>query len=683
MSFGTHSGGGLGFGVAFTLEDQFSAVADRINAKFEVMQAGVQAQSEKINNSLGMLYSGMALIGTGIAVLAPLGFGVKLASEFEATEVSLTTMLGSAEKAKQLLTEISDFALKTPFELKDVEKGTKQLLAYGVTAEDVMKDFEGIGNIAAGLNVPIDNLVRAFGQIKGKGTLKGQEFNQFAEAGFNVIDALKLIGVNVDLTKGDIGTFGITFDQVRAAIRATGEEGGKFNHLMDKMSETAQGKMSNIKDSISRTFRIIGQQLMPIVKPALQLFLDLVSKISAFANTSIGKMIIDFIAFGLVLVSLVTIVAGLKIVFIALGAVIWTTLAPILEFILPIMLLAGAFIFLMESLSAFNSVMEGNKPADGFLGLMQKTGGVLQGLIEAWNSWDSKTQTFMLPQGLTDMLEMLGLLDTTLALATWLVRIKEFLKGIKEAFKTTISELKMIWQGLKDAVQPILDDLGLSIDRNTSSTEHWKTAGKIFGAVIVAALVAIVLWLGIVAISWIAAFAVPLAIMAGIALAIYLIIELILALIDVLKDAWEILQGFWTDAKDFFTDLGSMFVGIGKSMYDAGVSAITSLWEGIKSIWDKMTDWIKEGWDGIKDFFTFGDNKVNNTVTHSGDVVQGGGLGQALAETKAASSTPVQPVVFDKSTSSTKVESVNLHLDGDLLYKTVLDKNNINDAREE
>jgi len=56
----------------------------------------------------------------------------------EQTQVAFGTMLGSADKAKKLLTDLSDFAQKTPFELTGLRSTAKQLLAFGVSAEEMI-----------------------------------------------------------------------------------------------------------------------------------------------------------------------------------------------------------------------------------------------------------------------------------------------------------------------------------------------------------------------------------------------------------------------------------------------------------------------------------------------------------------------------------------------------------------
>src|SRR5262245_16202730 len=79
----------------------------------------------------------MAVIGT--ASVAAIAAGVIKVTEagarLEQTQIAFETMLGSAEKAKNLLAELSKFGLKTPFQIDQLRESTKQLLAYGIEGD--------------------------------------------------------------------------------------------------------------------------------------------------------------------------------------------------------------------------------------------------------------------------------------------------------------------------------------------------------------------------------------------------------------------------------------------------------------------------------------------------------------------------------------------------------------------
>lgn len=48
-----------------------------------------------------------------------------------------------------MLQNLSDFAAKTPFELPEVRQNAKQLLAMGVSTENVIPTLKALGDVAS------------------------------------------------------------------------------------------------------------------------------------------------------------------------------------------------------------------------------------------------------------------------------------------------------------------------------------------------------------------------------------------------------------------------------------------------------------------------------------------------------------------------------------------------------
>ena len=75
--------------------------------------------------------------------------------QFQQLEIAFNTMLQSEEKASMLMSQLVDTAAKTPFDLQGVAQGAKQLLAYGIAADEVNETITRLGDIAAGLSIPL------------------------------------------------------------------------------------------------------------------------------------------------------------------------------------------------------------------------------------------------------------------------------------------------------------------------------------------------------------------------------------------------------------------------------------------------------------------------------------------------------------------------------------------------
>lgn len=130
-----------------------------------------------------------AVVAGGLALMAK--SALNSAASFEQNRIAFETMLGSAEEARKLLKEISDFAMKTPFELPQLVEGSKKLLAYNVAAKDIIPTMKMLGDITSGVGVEkMPQLILAFGQVKAATKLTGMELRQFSEAGVPLLQAL-------------------------------------------------------------------------------------------------------------------------------------------------------------------------------------------------------------------------------------------------------------------------------------------------------------------------------------------------------------------------------------------------------------------------------------------------------------------------------------------------------------
>lgn len=189
-------------------------------------------------------------------------FALGAASDMEQNRIAFETMLGSAEAAKKMLKNLSDFAVKTPFELPEVVKGAKQLLAYNISAEKILPTFKALGSIAAGVGKDkLPQLVLAFGQVRAATKLTGMELRQFTEAGVPLLEVLaKQSGKTAAQIKEDMENgMQPSFEEVEKAIFSMSEEGGKFYNLLDKQSKTLSGTISNIRDQFTRfAMNIVG-----------------------------------------------------------------------------------------------------------------------------------------------------------------------------------------------------------------------------------------------------------------------------------------------------------------------------------------------------------------------------------------------------------------------------------------
>lgn len=180
--------------------------------------------------------------------------------EYQQLEVAFETMLGSKSKADALMGQLIDTAAKTPFEMSEVAEASKMLLAYGMEGNKVNETLIRLGDIAAGLSMPLKDLAFLYGTTMVQGRLYTQDLNQFLGRGIPLADELaKQFGKNKSEVKKLVEEGKIGFPEVQKAIEALTGEGSKFGGLMEKQSKTIKGQLSNIEDAWEQMMNEIGK----------------------------------------------------------------------------------------------------------------------------------------------------------------------------------------------------------------------------------------------------------------------------------------------------------------------------------------------------------------------------------------------------------------------------------------
>ncbi|MDP2452646.1 MULTISPECIES: tape measure protein [unclassified Kaistella] len=219
-----------------------------------------QAQTRQMDSSFKNLSTAVAGYFSASMLSGFIQQVVSIRGEFQKTEIAFSTMLKSQSKAKDLMAQMVELAAKTPFSLQDVSTGAKQLLAFQVPAEQVVDTLTRMGNIAAGLGVPLGRINLVYGQVMAKGKLAGDDLRQFTEAGIPMLAELaKKFGTSTAeiskmVTAGKIG-----FKDVQDVLFSMTNEGGMFFNLMEKQSASLSGQVSNLGDSWDQMLNKIGE----------------------------------------------------------------------------------------------------------------------------------------------------------------------------------------------------------------------------------------------------------------------------------------------------------------------------------------------------------------------------------------------------------------------------------------
>ena len=275
-----------------TGENLLSKVLKQVDVDAQKAENSVNKVSKSASGgggSGGMLGSivGGNLIANGIGKLsgALISFGkstVDSLVNYEYFSTSLKTMMkGDASMAKSLENQLVTLAKTTPFTLVDVQQGTKQLLAYGFSAGDVIGTMKTLGDVSAGVGKPLTEVAYLYGTLKTQGRAFSKDINQFTSAGIPIIKELaKQFGVTeskvMDLvTAGKVG-----FPEVEKAFKSMTAEGAIFFNLMEDQSKTVGGKISALGDVWEQLKVNIGKSQKGIIASTLGFITDMANSVN-------------------------------------------------------------------------------------------------------------------------------------------------------------------------------------------------------------------------------------------------------------------------------------------------------------------------------------------------------------------------------------------------------------------
>lgn len=261
--------GSLDFGIHL---DTSALSRDAANANRLLSSIGTQAEREgaKIDSAFSNIKRAALSLSAGWSAQSFVRGIVQVRGEFEKLEVAMNTMLQSKERADALMTQMVRTAATTPFGLQEVASGAKQLLAYGMASEEVNGTLIKLGDIAAGLSIPLGDIIYLYGTTMAQGRIYTQDLNQFTNRGIPMLKELaSQFGVAESQVKKLVEEGKVGFPEVKKAIDSMTGAGGKFGGLMEAQSKTIAGQISNLEDQLDTIFNSIGKSNEGIISSAL------------------------------------------------------------------------------------------------------------------------------------------------------------------------------------------------------------------------------------------------------------------------------------------------------------------------------------------------------------------------------------------------------------------------------
>lgn len=184
------------------------------------------------------------------------------ASEMEQFKFSFEALLGSAEKAQKKMAEVAAFSNSTRFDLKDVAEASRNLEILTRGALSGEKGLRLIGDTAAGLQKPFQDVAYAVGEL----------FDTLSKGGdaASELENLRTMGAITQKGAGQINALSKGGPESAAkAWKLATQELEKYKGKAASQGQTWEGVTSRFNNTIRNAFRGIGTPLMKSLEPVI------------------------------------------------------------------------------------------------------------------------------------------------------------------------------------------------------------------------------------------------------------------------------------------------------------------------------------------------------------------------------------------------------------------------------
>ena len=251
-----------------------------------IENVGVTKQIEQAMSNVGK-----KLLG-GYSIKEFLSNMVRVRGEFQAVDTAIQTLLGSKEKADELMSQVREYAKISPLEFSDVTQATQMMLGFNIEVEKVPRYLQAIGDVSMGDTQRFNSLTLAFSQMSAAGKLMGQDLNQMINAGFNPLQIMSdKTGKSIAALKEEMSNGAISAEMVQQAFIDATSAGGKFYQMSENASRTINGQLSMMQDAMDGVFNELGQKSEDVIIKGIQTTTSLINNYE-----TIGKVLVGLIA---------------------------------------------------------------------------------------------------------------------------------------------------------------------------------------------------------------------------------------------------------------------------------------------------------------------------------------------------------------------------------------------------
>lgn len=584
--------------------------ASKISKGFEKTGTFLSNVGQKITGA-GKVVT--ATLTTGIAGLVVQG--IKYNSEMENFQMNLTTLLGSADKASKLLSDLKEMAATTPFETTDLISATETMIGFGISADDAQKYLGVLGDISMGNSEKLSGLSLAFSQVQSTGKLMGQDLLQMINQGFNpLLYISKMTGESMAEVKERMSTTGISAEEVAKAFEYATQKGQPFYNAMENGAQTVSGRISTLKDNFNMLIGSLTESLLPTFEKVIDKAIELTEKFNGLSQEqkeNILKWGGIAAAAGPVLIVFGKVTSGIGTLATAIGK--------------------------LTSIEGVKTAISGFiKACGGASGALGAVAGIVALVASVFvflkRNWDKVTQVF------DNFVKKTKLAEKFEEIKSKLQPLWEKLKGLGDLFEViggiivmfiqpAIAILAGLFDGVVSAISPLLDALGGIIDVlagigtfiKSVFTGDWQGAWDAIKQIVEGFKD---FFVGIFDAIWsfIGGF------FEGIISWFQGLFDA-LGITEFFNNMWTAISEWWNGVWTWLTGIWDTICNVVSVGFQLIASIIDAAWQLItlpfRFIWENCKEYVFAAWEWIKEKVSTAVNKVKEVITTVFNAVKG------------------------------------------------------------
>ncbi len=183
-----------------------------------------------------------------------------MAADLEKTKIGFDQLTRSAETTDALLGTLKRQFVGSGISGEQYKAAAKEMLALGVSAEEIPSKLKALGNISAATGEPLEAMASAMRRVEITGRVTSRTIMMMGPSIQNMLSRMyPALGENL-AAAADTGQLGI--EQLRAAIDNLGGDTGMYANALEANQQSMSGQWEILKSNVATAATEIGDWII-------------------------------------------------------------------------------------------------------------------------------------------------------------------------------------------------------------------------------------------------------------------------------------------------------------------------------------------------------------------------------------------------------------------------------------